>query len=189
MPSRTQIICLHEGKKGRSIDPVFIRTLLKALAPAWIRPWTGNNIIRMVDCGGRSELIERMPGELRICLKMGGNTTLMVWADLDHDTENGEMLREKFWATAKQAQISKEQFEQVVFVFAKDRIENWVEFLLTGTTDEMKEGPRQPHDKPVADAAKELARRCKTQAQNPANPPSLAWSCENWRRLVGRMRA
>ena len=54
MPSRTQIVCLHEGKKGRSIDPIFIRTLLKTLDLAWIRAWTGNNIIRPIDCGGRN---------------------------------------------------------------------------------------------------------------------------------------
>lgn len=33
MPSRTQIVCLHEGKKGRSIAPIFIRAILKALDP------------------------------------------------------------------------------------------------------------------------------------------------------------
>lgn len=53
MASRTQIVCLHEGEKGRSIDPIFIRALLRALDPSWIRPWKGNNIVRTVDCGGR----------------------------------------------------------------------------------------------------------------------------------------
>ena len=57
--NRTQIVCLHEGLRGRSIDPVFIRTLLKELDPAWIRPWKGSNIIRAVDCGGRSDLIAK----------------------------------------------------------------------------------------------------------------------------------
>lgn len=188
MASRTQIVCLHEGKKGHSIDPVFIRVILKALDPAWIRPWPGNNIIRLVDCGGRSDLITKMPSELISCLAMGGDTTLMVWADLDHDMADGEILRERFWTTAKQAGITKEQFDQVVFVFAKDRLENWVEFLLTGMTDESKEGPRQKHDRTVADAAKKLAQRCKEQAKEPPNPPSLDWSCQNWRGLVQRMR-
>src|SRR4051812_28115379 len=93
MPGRTQIVCLHEGNKGRSIDPIFIRAVLKALDPAWIRPWKGNNVIRAVDCGGRTELITRMPQELRACLAMGGDTTLMVWADLDHDMEDGDELK------------------------------------------------------------------------------------------------
>ncbi len=188
MASRTQIVCLHEGKRGRSIDPVFIRTLLKALDPAWIRPWHGNNVIRPVDCGGRSDLIARTPGELRNCLTMGGHTTLMVWADLDHDMDDGENLKARFWATAQQAGIAREEFDQVVFVFAKDRLENWVEFLLTGTTDEAMEGPRQKHDRPVADAAKSLAKRCLSGAPAPSLPPSLAWSCQNWRSLVERMR-
>jgi len=188
VPSRTQIICLHEGKGGRSIDPIFIRTLLKALDPAWIRPWLGNNIIRTNACGGRSDLISRMPAELRACVEMGGNTTLMVWADLDHDMENGEELKAKFWSAAQQNGTTKGQFDQVVFVFAKDRIENWIEFLLTGTTDELREGPRQPHDKLVADAAKTLASRCSGREKGPAIPPSLEWSCQNWRKLVERMR-
>ena len=81
MASRTQIVCLHEGARGRSIDPIFIRNPLKALKPGWIRPWEGNNIVRAVDCGGRKTLISRMPGELQACLDSGGHATLMVWAD------------------------------------------------------------------------------------------------------------
>jgi hypothetical protein len=142
MASRTQIVCLHEGEKGRSIDPVFINTLLKALAPGWIRQWKGSNVVRPIDCGGRSFLIERMPVELRACLAMGSDTTLMVWADLDHDMPDGEALKERFWKTAQGQGITRDQFDQVVFVFAKDRLENWIEFLRTGTTDEGKEGPR-----------------------------------------------
>jgi hypothetical protein len=186
--SRTQIVCLHEGKKGRSIDPVFIRALLKALDPPWIRPWKGNNIIRHLDCGGRTELLARVPVELRSCLAMGGDTTLMVWADLDHDMEKGEQLRQKFWGRAKEDGITEDQFNQVVFVFAKDRLENWIEFLLTGTTDESREGPRQKHDRPVANAARLLAKRCESGGVQPSLPLSLAWSCQNWRNLVARMK-
>ncbi len=188
MASRTQIVCLHEGKKGRSIDPIFIRTVLKALDPAWIRPWQGDNIVRPVDCGGRSDLIARMPTELRSCLAMGGTTTLMVWADLDHDMATGEQLKERFWSAAQQAGIQREQFDQVVFVLAKDRLENWIEFLLTGATDESREGPRQRHDRPVAEAARNLAKRCASGAAEPKLPSSLSWSCQNWRKLVERMR-
>jgi hypothetical protein len=188
MPSRTQIVCLHEGERGRSIDPLFIRTLLKALDPAWIRPWKGNNVIRSTACGGRNDLIARMPLELRNCREMGGDTTLMVWADLDDDMENGDQLRDRFWAAAQPNGIQKAEFDRVVFVFAKDRLENWIEFLVVGATDESKEGPRQKHDRVVADAAKILARRCKAGAIEPKNPPSLAWSCQNWRELVERMK-
>lgn len=188
MPSRTQIMCLHEGNERRSIDPIFIRTLLKALDPAWIRPWQGNNIIRTNACGGRSDLISRMSAELRACLEMGGDTTLMVWADLDHDMDDGEQLKARFWTTAQQDGITRDQFDQVVFVFAKDRLENWIEFLLTGATDELSEGPRQKHDKLVADAARTLASRCSGRVLGPPMPPSLQWSCQNWRNLAERMR-
>lgn len=119
---------------------------------------------------------------------MGGDTTLMVWADLDHDMADGDSLKQEFWAVAQQARITKEQFDQVVFVFAKDRLENWIEFLQTGTTDESKEGARQKHDRPVADAARSLARRCASSEAEPRLPPSLGWSCRNWRKLVERMR-
>lgn len=186
--SRTQIVCLHEGKKGRSIDPIFILRLLKELDPAWIRPEKGNNLFRAEDCGGRAELIARMPAQLQSCLERGGHTTLMVWADLDHDMENGDQLKNKFWTVAQQAGIEKEDFEQVVFVFAKDRLENWIEFLLTGTTDESQEGSRRKNGREVADAAKRLAQRCKGHAAGPPNPPSLEWSCQNWRNLVERMK-
>ncbi len=94
----------------------------------------------------------------------------------------------EFWSAAQQAGVTKEQFEQVVFVFAKDRLENWIEYLLTGSTDESKEGPRQKHDRTVADAARLLAQRCNSGAPEPRLPPSLAWSCQNWRALVDRMR-
>lgn len=188
MPSRTQIVCLHEGKQGRSIDSIFINALLKALDPAWIRPWKGSNVIRTIDCGGRAELLTRMPTELRGCLDAGGHTTLMVWADLDHDMEDAAKLKKEFWAAAKEAEISQNEFDQVVFAFAKDRLENWIEFLITGTTNEAKEGPRQKHGKTVADAAKRLAEMCKGSTAQPQLPPSLAWSCHNWRELVDRMR-
>jgi hypothetical protein len=188
MPSRTQIVCLHEGKKGRSIDPIFIRALLKAIDPAWVRPWQGNNIFRAVDAGGRKSLIERMPSELRACLDMGGDTTLMVWADLDHDMNNGDQLRQRFWEEAERRGVTREQFDRIVFVFAKDRLENWIEFLVSGTTDEAKEGPRQKHDRVVAEAARSLGQRCQNQAGGPALPPSLQWSCRNWQQLVERMR-
>lgn len=188
MPSRTQIVCLHEGERGRSMDPLFIGVLLKALNPAWIRPWQGSNMVRTKGAGGRSHLIQQLPAELRACLKLGGNTTLMVWADLDHDMADGDQLKAAFWSEARQAGITQEQFDQVVFVFAKDRLENWIEFLLTGATDESKEGPRQKHQRPVADAARELAKRCLAGTADPKLPPSLAWSCQNWRSLVEKMR-
>lgn len=44
MPKRTQIVCLHEGQQGRSVGPIFIRNLLKALNPKWVRPWTSSLI-------------------------------------------------------------------------------------------------------------------------------------------------
>jgi hypothetical protein len=118
---------------------------------------------------------------------MGGHTTLMVWADLDHDMANGDELKAKFWTVAQEAGISKEEFDQVIFVFAKDRIENWIQLLLTGKTDEMREAPRLKHDRPVAEAARELARRCKSGDPDPPLCPSLMWSCQNWRSLVKRM--
>jgi len=187
--SRTQIVCLHEGVQARSIDPIFIRKLLKELDPAWLRPWKGSNMIRPVDCGGRSDLIARMPEELRACVAMGADTTLMVWADLDHDMSDGNQLRQEFHEEARRNGIADDDFDRVVFVFAKDRLENWIEFLLTGSTNEAHEGPRVKDGKRVAAAAKKLAQICRGQLQGVQLPPSLNWSCQNWHRLVARMKA
>jgi hypothetical protein len=185
--NRTQIVCLHEGKKGRSIDPLFIRSLLKKLDPAWIRPWPGNNAIRTVDCGGRSTLIAKLPEELKAAEQAGGDRTLMVWADVDDNMESPERLKEAFWATAQAAGITTDQFERVVFACAEDRLENWVEFLNSGSTDESKEGPRVK-DPEAVKAARNLADLCLKGAPIPNIPPSLEWSCRNWRALVERMR-
>ncbi len=185
--SRTRIVCMHEGKKGRSIDPTFINTLLKRLRPSWIRQWTGNKIVRLSPCGSRSELIAAMPGELRACLSLGSDTTLLVWADCDHDMVDGDALRAKFWEAARQAGIAQNHFDSVVFIFAKDRLENWIEFLATGSTDEAIEGRRVKHLREAADAAKSLADKCLTNAAGEL-PPSLDWSCKNWRAFCKRMR-
>jgi len=184
MPSRTQIVCMHEGSKD-SIDPVFIMRVLKDLAPSWIRPSTGSNGILPRGYGGRDQLIASMPAELKVCLKRGSDTTLMVWADLNHNMPDGDALKREFWEAAHKAGIQPEEFDSVVFVFAKDRIENWVEFLNTGKTDERREGPRV-EGKDAADAARKLARMC--VENKPVDlPVSLQWSCRNWRKLVARM--
>lgn len=187
MANRTQILCLHEGEAGRSVDPVFINRLMRSLKPGWIRPW-GSNTVRLEPCGGRKTLIEVFPEKLRQVLDAGGNTTLMVWADLDHDMADGETLKNEFWREAQQQGITRPEFEQVVFIFAKDRIENWIQFLLEGATDEAQEGPRLQNDKQAADAARRLAEHCSRGAPIPNIPPSLEWSCQNWHALVRRMR-
>jgi hypothetical protein len=133
-------------------------------------------------------LLEKLPGELRNCLDAGADTTLMVWADCDHDCDVGESLKQKFWTEAQQRGISKDDFDRVVFIFAKDRLENWIQFLNTGVTDEAKEGPRLRYDKEAADAAKKLADFCKAGKPVDGMPPSLQWSCKNWNALAKRMR-
>lgn len=186
MANRTQIICLHEGKKGHSTDPIFINRLIRSLKPTWIRPHPGNNVIRLIDCGGRDDVITRMPSELKLCINAGGDTTLMVWADLDDNMTDGEELKKRFRIEAQNSGIGPDDFERVVFIFAKDRIENWIEFLMTGDTDESREGPRVS-DRIAAEAAKKLAKRCQ-QATDSSLPPSLQWSCRNWHKLVERMK-
>ena len=185
--SRTQIVCLCEGARGSSIDDVFINKLMRTLKPNWLR-LHGSNVVRIRACGNRAAVIKDTPTEIRNCLHAGGHTTLMVWADCDDDCADGQALRERFWQEAERQEITKEQFDRVVFVFAKDRIENWVEFLTTGSTDESKEGPRVKHNRAASDAAKKLATMC--LGGNPVNglPPSLEWSCRNWREFAERMR-
>ena len=186
MAGRTQIVCLCEGEKS-SIDTVFINKLMKSLKPAWLRR-EGSNVIRLQSCGSRSELIKRTPEQFQYCLNAGGDTTLMVWADCDDNCADGEALKIEFWNEANRSGIARDAFDRIVFIFAKDRLENWIEFLNTGQTNEDVEGPRLKHSKAAAEAAKKLANFC--QAGRPVRnmPPSLTWSCENWRALVERMK-
>jgi hypothetical protein len=185
--SRTQIVCLCEGKKGESIDEVFINRLIKSLKPAWIRQ-DGSNVVRFVQCGGRKTVIERTPSELQRCLELGGHTTLMVWADCDDDCADCDELKTHFWKEAQRQAITREQFDQVVFIFAKDRLENWIEFLNAGKTNESVEGPRVKHNREVAEAAKRLAELCNAGKRVDHFPQSLRWSCANWKALAERMK-
>jgi hypothetical protein len=187
MPKRTQIICIHEGKKGSSIDPIFANAFLKAYDPEWIRPWK-TTVVRFLDCGDKTSLRKVFPKELQSCSAAGGDTTLVVLADVDDDLENGDELKSKYWEEAEATGISRELFEKVVFIFPKDRIENWVEFLNWGTTDEKKEGPRVKDFSEVRDAARKFAGFCRSGRMPSPLPPSLEWSCRNWRTLVERMR-
>jgi len=181
------MVCLCEGRQGQSIDEVFINKLIKSLDPNWMRPSGGSNTLRLVPCGGRTAVIEKMPGELKNCLDAGGHTTLMVWADCDHDRADGEALKADFWKESQKHGISKGDFDKVVFIFAKDRLENWIEYLMTGKTDEATEGPRLKHNRDAADAAKKLADMCKAGQPFDGTPTSLNWSCKNWHALRVRM--
>jgi hypothetical protein len=131
--------------------------------------------------------MRKLPEEIAAACEAGGDTTVMVWADVDDDMAGPEELKKLFWSIAKESDVSEDQFRNVVFVFAKDRIENWIEFLNSGTTDESNEGPRVKHDREAVDAAKKLAEFCLKGAPIPRIPPSLQWSCKNWHLLRDRM--
>jgi hypothetical protein len=187
MSKRTQIVCIHEGKKGPSIDPVFANAFLRAYSPEWIRPWK-TTAARFIGYGDKTSLRKAFPKELQSCSIAGGDTTLVVLADVDDDLENGDELKSKYWEEAETAKLSRELFERVVFIFPKDRIENWVEFLNWGTTNENQEGPRVKDLSTVRDAARKLANLCRSGQKPGPLPPSLEWSCRNWRALAERMR-
>lgn len=187
MNKRTQIVCIHEGKQGGSIDPVFVNSFLKAYNPEWIRPW-GTSKVRLVAKGGKTELLAEFPREFRNVLKAGSDTTLIVFADIDESLQNGDELKDKYLESARANGISEEDFKKVVFIFSKDRIENWVQFLQTGSTDENVEGPRVGNNSTVREAAQKLAGMCLSGKPVSSLPPSLRWSCENWHKLVKHMK-
>ena len=187
MASRTQIVCLCEGAEGSRIDGVFINSLMKALKPKWIR-LHGSNVVRTQPCGGRSEVIKRTPEELKHCLSAGGDTTLMVWADCDDNCDDGDALKNKFWEEANRSGITNDDFDRSVFIFAKYRLENWIQFLNTETTNEAEKGPRLRHGKDAAKAARKLGSMCRGGRPVSNMPPSLGWSCKNWRELVEHMK-
>mgnify|MGYP007069879440 CR=1 FL=1 len=187
MSKRTQIVCIHEGTRSASIDPVFVNSFLKAYDPEWIRPW-GTSKVRLVPCGGKTELLSAFPRELKSVLTMGADTTLVVFADIDDGLETGEDLKKKYWAIARENNIPSDTFEKVVFIFSKDRIENWIQFLQTGFTDENQEGPRVNDNSKVRESAQKLAEMCLSGNNKMTFPPSLSWSCNNWHKLINRMR-
>ncbi len=187
MASRTQLICLCEGRKRKSIDEVFINRLVKSLQPGWLRPWPGNSAVRIVSCGNRDDVISELPKELKSCRSAGGDTTVMVWADCDDDCGSPDALVARFWSHAAQNGITKAEFDRVIFCLPKDRIENWVEFLNSGSTNESAEGPRARHNRDVADAARKLAALCKAGGSGERLPSSLQWACRNWHAGTGRL--
>lgn len=187
MKKRTQIVCIHEGKQGVSIDPVFITAFFKAYNPSWIRPW-GTSKIRLVPYGGKTELRAGFSAELKNVLAAGANTTLIVFADIDDEFDDGEELKKLYWEVAQKNKIKKEDFDKVVFIFSKDRIENWIQFIQTGTTDEDKEGPRVYNNSIVKDSANKLADMCLDKKTECKFPKSLKWSCCNWHLLINRMK-
>jgi hypothetical protein len=95
MAKRTQIVCMHEGKKGTSIDPVFANAFLKSYDPEWIRPWK-TGAVHFVECGGKSELLDAFPQGLQKCEAAGVDRPLIVLADIDDKLENGDQLKEKY---------------------------------------------------------------------------------------------
>lgn len=131
-------------------------------------------------------MIQMVPIELKRCDEAGGNTTLMVWADLDHDMNDGNNLREAIWKVAESLGITRDQFDKVVFAFAKDRLETWIEYLLEGATDESREGPRRNNGSEVKKAARKLAGICSSGSPVSGLPPSLVWSCKKWQALRER---
>ena len=187
MAKRTQIVCIHEGKRD-SVDAIFANAFLKEYNPDWIRPFSTGKA-HFEGCGSKSELLQRFPQELKYCIAAGGDTTLIVLADIDDKLRTGEELKEKYWESAQKTGITREMFERAVFIFPKDRIENWIQYLSTGTTDENVEGPRVKNLSEARDMAQLLANKCRQSQQIKENfPPSLEWSCRNWKALVERIK-
>ncbi|GHV04066.1 hypothetical protein AGMMS50229_04640 [Campylobacterota bacterium] len=185
MPKRTQIVCLHEGVNN-NVDRVFINRLLKKLDLSWIRPYkTGD--VRLVCGGGRNDdqLYRVFVDELRKCSAAGGNTTLIVLSDVD-DLDSPNALQTIFDNKAREAGLSC-ALDKVVYIFPKNRIENWFEYLLNGSTNESQEGRRRDNEK-AREAAEILAQKCTQKQRDPQMPPSLKWSCEQWNKLTTRMK-
>jgi hypothetical protein len=187
MPKRTQVVCLHEGKKD-SVDLIFANAFIKAYDPEWLRPYS-TGVVYFRPCGGKSSLLKVFPEELKNCITRGSNTTLVVLTDLDDECTDGEELKKQYWEAAKEQGIAREKFDGVLFITPKYRIENWIEYLSTGTTDENEKGPRLKYTGVDArKMAKDLVDMCRNPKKCPDTfPPSLEWSCQNWHSLVKRM--
>ncbi|MCL2016106.1 MAG: hypothetical protein FWG68_07680 [Defluviitaleaceae bacterium] len=187
---RTQIVCLHEGEKD-SIDPIFVNAFLKKLNPTWLRPWAKSKV-KLIPCTDKTTMLKHyFPVELERCTKMGADTTLVVMTDLDDDCANGDILRDKYRQIAENAEIDEKLFAKVVFICPKYRIENWIEYLNTGHTDENIKAPRTDNNSAKMAAIK-LADMCqKNVDKNIGNadfPLSLKWSCNNWNEISRQLQ-
>lgn len=192
MSHRTQIVYMHEGEKNdegimNSVDPIFANAFLRKYDPKWLRSPT-----KPVPCGRKGRLLEMFPQTLKDVMAQGSDTTLIVLADVDDKIDDCEKLKDDYWEVAQKADIKREDFDKVVFIFPKDRIENWVEFLCGRETDESVEGKRTKKTasgkRLVRDAAERLAQMCKSGHGIPNIPPSLEWSCKNWRKFSNGMQ-
>ena len=179
---RTEVVCILEGDFG-STDHIFASAFKKKLNPKWLRPTCK---VRFEPCGSRNNVISRFSDELKSCIRRGSESTLIVLADVDDDCIDSEELKMKFWDKAKDAGVTHEMFEKAVFIFPKDRIENWIQFLNTGVTNENIEAPRVTRDEARA-AASKLVEMYRNNSDTTNLPPSLTWSCQNWKKLTDRM--
>lgn len=189
---RTRVLCLHEGESGRSVDPVFIRNTLEDLVSSWARPWNGQNTLRTQAKGSRSSLIAELPKEIKSLRGLGSSLTILVWADVDDKMPDCDTLKRQFESRCKADGVTKEEFDAVIFVFAKDRLENWIEYLIEGKTDEsiegLKVGKYSKDTQRAKEAAQKLAKACKFNEPLVNCPPSLEWSCRNWHALTDEWR-
>lgn len=119
---------------------------------------------------------------------MSRRAILAVLADVDDDVASPDVLKEKYWQAAEAAGISRGVFDKVLFLFPKYRIENWIQYINNGSTDENAKGPRVPNSV-AKEAGKKLAQMCLNGTTGGAQLPlSLEWSCRNWHGLLGRMQ-
>ena len=106
-------------------------------------------------------------------------TALVVLIDADRDSV--ETIRRLLDDRLKQEQMNALSSEDRVFIASpKWRIENWIEYLKTGKTDEKSQGPRLDDEGSARTLALDLHRKCLVKSPLLNVPPSLGKACEEW---------
>lgn len=165
--ARVEIVFLHEDTQHQSFGTAFLNQIktMRRIEP--------------VRKGSRALLVQDFPRQVKAVRSRGGAAALVVLIDADRDSVDKvwNILNDRL----KQEGMSVISSSDLIFIASpKWRIENWIEYLRTGATNEELQGPRLEDEGSAREDAGSLYQMCVTRALPPNPPPSLKAACEQW---------
>lgn len=174
MGRRVQIVFLCEDSQHQSFGLAFLGEL------------TGIRNIETVRAGSRANVINRFPKELKALRSRSGSAlVVMIDADKDSVSDVRQIIDQKLAQTGEPPVRVKD----LVFVASpKWRIENWIQYLREGHTDESKQGPRLDKENSCREDAKRLFESCIGNVALLQAPESLESACAEWKPFRNRIK-
>jgi hypothetical protein len=170
MAKRVEIVFLHEDTQHQSFGTAFLNKITRVRR------------IEPVRMGRRSMLVNDFPRQLKAVRSRGGKAALVVLIDADHDSV--QEIREVLDRRLKEADMPTISPEDPIFIaIPKWRIENWIEYLRTGDTDEAAQGARLIDEASARPLAAKLHETCLNGPPLASPPPSLEQACTEWQRF------